>query len=435
MTSGNLAEEPLAHRDEDAIARLGTIADALLTHDREIAAPCDDSVARVIAGAPVVFRRARGYVPRAVPLARPVERPILACGALLKNTCCLAAGDRAWLGPHVGDLDNLATTTFFEQSIDRLERFTRITPGVFAHDLHPDLYSTAYARARSAGSAVAVQHHHAHVCAVMAEHGLDGPVLGLAYDGTGYGPDGASWGGELLLADAGGFTRLGTFRPLALAGGDQAVHEVWRLALALVLDAFGPAAPVDAIPVLRDRPDRDRRVIRQMVERRLNAPPAHGVGRYFDAFGALALDRPRAAYEGQVAIAWNLAARGGQSDAPYPFDIDTSGAPATVDLRETTRALVADLVDGRVPVRSLASRFHRTVVDASVQLVRMAARQHGRLPVVLGGGCFQNRELAEDLLRELSADGLQVWLPREIPPGDGGIALGQVLVAGAAAKT
>ena len=429
MTSGNLSEEPLAHRDADAFARLGSIADAWLTHDREIAAPCDDSVARVVAGSPMVFRRARGYVPRPIALARPVPAPTLACGALLKNTFCLAEGDRAWLGPHVGDLDNLATTTFFEESVARLERFTGITPRVFAHDLHPDLHSTLYAQDRAGGAAVAVQHHHAHVCAVMAEHGVDGPVLGLAYDGTGYGPDGTSWGGELLLATAEGFERVGTFRPLALAGGDQAVRDVWRLALALVQDAFGRAAPLEALPVISGRPEKEREVVRQMLGQRLHTPLAHGLGRYFDAFGALALNRPHASYEGQVAVAWNLAAAGGDDGTSYPVDLDEEGELAAVDLRETTRALVLDLLDG-VPTRLLAGRFHRTIVEASLALVRRAVLRHGRLPVVLGGGCFQNKELSEDLLRGLAADGLVAWLPRAVPPGDGGISLGQVLVAG-----
>jgi hydrogenase maturation protein HypF len=430
MTSGNLSEEPLAHRDGEALARLASIADAWLSHDRDIAAPCDDSVARVVGGAPMLLRRARGYVPRPIALKRPVPAPVLACGGLLKNTFCLAEGDRAWLGPHVGDLDNLATTTFFEEAVARMERFTRIAPQVFAHDLHPDLHSTTYARRRAEGRAAAVQHHHAHVCAVMAEHGIEGPVLGLAYDGTGYGTDGAAWGGELLLADAVGFTRLATFRPLALAGGDKAVRDVWRLALAVVLDAFGRAAPIDALPVLRDRPANERQVVQQMLERRLNSPPAHGVGRYFDAFGALVLNRPRASYEGQIAMACNQAAIGGDEGNGYPFDLDTRGDGVTVDLRDATRALVTDLLED-APVRTLAARFHRTVVNASVELVRRAVAAHGRLPVVLGGGCFQNRELAEDLVREFTRDGLAVWLPRDVPPGDGGISLGQVLVAAA----
>ncbi len=429
MTSGNLSEEPLAYRDEEALARLGGIADAWVLHDREIAAPCDDSVVRVVAGAPMIMRRARGYVPCAVRLAAPVPHPVLGCGALLKNAFCVASGDRAWLGPHVGDLDNLPTTTFFEEAVERLERFTRVVPEVFAHDLHPDLFSTHYAQRRAAGAALAVQHHHAHVAAVMAEHGLSpaDPVIGLAFDGTGYGTDGASWGGEFLVADGRGFERVATFRPLPLAGGDRAVHDVWRQALALVIDAFGRAAPLEALGVIRDRDPRERRLVEQMLSRGLNVVQAHGLGRYFDAFGSLALNRPWSRFEGQVAVAWNHAARGVDAYAPYPYDLDTSGACLQVDLRETTRAVVLGFFDD-VPAGELSSRFHRTIIEASVDVVRRVAARHGRLPVVFGGGCFQNRLLTEGLLRRLAGEH-RVLVPREVPPGDGGIALGQVLVA------
>jgi hydrogenase maturation protein HypF len=429
MTSGNLSEQPLAYRDQEALDRLAGLADGWLVHDREIAAPCDDSVVRVVAGAPMVMRRARGYVPRAIHLSTPVPRPVLGCGALLKNTFCLARGDRAWLGPHVGDLDNLATTTFFEEAVERMERFTRVTPEVFAHDLHPDLHSTHYAQRRAGDAAVPVQHHHAHVAAVMAEHGLDGPVIGLAFDGTGHGPDGASWGGEFLVADATAFERVATFRPVSLAGGDRAVHDVWRLAMALLLDAFGRAAPLDALPVIRDRDPRERQVVEQMLARHLNVVRAHGLGRYFDAFGSMVLNRPWSSYEGQVAVEWNHAAAQSGVAGAYPYDLDSTGTCLQVDLRETTRALVLDAIEG-VPAAVLSSRFHRTIVDSSVDVVRQAAARHGPLPVVLGGGCFQNRLLTEGLVREL-APGFRVFVPREVPPGDGGLALGQVLVASA----
>ena len=431
MTSGNASEEPLAHRDEDAVVRLAGLADVLLAHDRDIAAPCDDSVARVIGGAPMVFRRARGYVPRPIVLRRPVPRPVLACGALLKNTFCLAAGDRAWLGPHVGDLDGLATAAFFEDGIERLCRFTRVEPEVFAHDLHPDLHSTHYARARGGDRAVGVQHHHAHVAAVMAEHGLDGPVIGVAYDGTGHGEDGAAWGGEVLLADAARYERLFTFRPLAQAGGDLATTQVWRLALALVMDACGAGVQPEDLPLFTQVAAGERAVVRQMLERGVNAPPAHGVGRYFDAFGALGLARPRSHYEGQVAVAWNHAAGPLEGVAPWPFDFDSAAAVPQVDLRAAVRAFVTALLGGDA-VATLSARFHATVVAATAALVRRAAAAHGRRPVVLGGGCFQNALLTEGLVAALAPD-FDVWLPREAPPGDGGLSLGQVLVAAARA--
>src|SRR5512137_2583785 len=253
MTSGNLSDEPIAYRDEDALRRLGGIADLFLVHDREIEARADDSVARVVAGRAVVLRRARGFVPRAVPVTRPFPRPLLACGAHLKNVFCLAARSEATLGPHVGDLENLEVLRSFEESEARLERSLRIRPDVIAHDLHPAYLSTRYALERSRREgipAVAVQHHHAHAAAAMAEHALDGPVLALTWDGTGLGTDGAAWGGELLLARYGGFERLATFRPIPLAGGDRAVREPWRLALVALDQAYEARAPDEALPAL-----------------------------------------------------------------------------------------------------------------------------------------------------------------------------------------
>lgn len=433
MTSGNRSDEPIATDDGDARARLAPLCDALLLHDRPIATRCDDSVARVIAGAPMILRRSRGYVPRAVALRHPVARPILATGAHLKNTFCLAHGASAYLGPHVGDLDNLLAFEFFAEAVERMERLVHVRPEVIAHDLHPDYASSRYAAGRD-GEHVAVQHHHAHVAAVMAEHGLAGPVLGLAWDGSGLGTDGTSWGTELLLADAAGFQRLGTLRPIALAGGDAAVGQVWRIALALLDDAFDGAPPLDRLPVFAGVTDRDLRVVRQMIARDLNTPRVHGLGRLFDGLGALGLGRPRAHHEGQVAMAWNHAAEAappGAGLAPYPYRLDPATTPWQLDHRPLVRAAVGDLVAGVAPER-VAARFHRTIVDAGAAMVRLAAGVHGRLPVVLGGGCFQNPLITEGLLAAL-AD-LEVHVPRAAPPGDGGLALGQVLIAAAGAR-
>ncbi|HSD21251.1 MAG TPA: carbamoyltransferase HypF, partial [Anaeromyxobacter sp.] len=288
------SDQPNPFEDEDAIGRLGAIADLLLVHDRPIASRCDDSVARTIAGRPLVMRRSRGYVPRPVSVHRRFARPVLAVGAQLKNTFCLARGDEAVLGPHVGDLDALETYAAFEGAIARLEEFLALTPEVVACDLHPLYLSTRYARERATALGVPlveVQHHHAHAAAAMAEHGLDGPVLALAWDGTGLGTDGTAWGGELLLAERGRFERLATFRPLALAGGDRAIREPWRIALAAVLDAFGPDAPVERLPLFRAVAPGELAVARRLLETGLNTPRAHGAGRAFDAAGALALGR------------------------------------------------------------------------------------------------------------------------------------------------
>jgi hydrogenase maturation protein HypF len=428
MTSGNVSDEPLAYRDGEALERLGSIADVFLTHNREIETRCDDSVARVIARQPVLLRRSRGYVPRPVPVRRPFALPVLACGAHLKNTFCFGLGDAAYLGPHIGDLETLETVRSYEAAIERMERFLRVRPEIVAHDLHPGYHSTGYALQRSEAIRIGVQHHHAHVASAMAEHGLEGPVLGVAYDGTGYGGDGTAWGGELLLATAARFERLATFRPIPLAGGDTAIRQVWRLALAVLDDAFGGDAPAEAIPLFGRVARHEQAVVRQMIARGVQAPLAHGVGRYFDALGALVLGRSRSSYEGQVALAWNLAADPAETGR-YRFEIDFAAAPWQLDLRPLVRDAVGDLLAGRTAA-TISGRFHNTLAAATAVLVRETARRTGRLPVVLTGGCFQNARLAEGVLAELAAE-FDVRLHREVPPGDGGVSLGQALVADA----
>jgi hydrogenase maturation protein HypF len=423
MTSANPSDEPICADNAEAVARLGAIADALLVHDRAIATRCDDSVARVIAGTPTLLRRSRGYVPRPVALARPVAQPVLAVGAQLKNTFCIATGDNAYLGPHIGDLDNLAALEFFEAAVARMEDILCVRPEVIAHDLHPGYASTQYARQRSAVHCVAVQHHHAHIASAMAEHGLAGPVIGIAYDGTGYGPDGTAWGGELLLAGYESFERLATFRPVALAGGDLAIREPWRIALAMLDDAFGDDAPLDRLAVFARVPPKALAVVRGMVRGEINAPRARGIGRFFDGIGALVLVRGAATYEGQVAVAWNLVAAHGDHGR-YPFACDRG----EIDLRPLVRAVIADLLSGIAPA-VISARFHDTLIAATIDRARAAIAAHGRLPVVLTGGAFHNPRLAEGIAGAL-AD-LEVYRHGEVPPGDGGIALGQAVIGDA----
>ena len=384
-------------KDAEALARLGGIADLFLTHDRAIENRCDDSVARVIAGRPTVFRRSRGYVPRAVRLRLSVRRPVLACGAHLKNTFCLAAGDEAWLGPHVGDLDNLEAAPAFEEPVERLQRFVGIRPEVIAHDLHPDYFSTRYALARPEASKVAVQHHHAHVASAMAEHGLEGPVLGLACDGTGYGADGTAWGGELLLVrDAAPSERLATLRPLPLAGGDLAIRDVWRIALAALDDAFDGAPPLERLRLFDAVPARDVAVVRQMIAtgRPLAARPRRRPLLRRDR-----APRPRAA-AGELRRAGRPRVepgRGRVRDGVLPVRPrrETAASPRR-DLRPIVRAAVGDLSAGlaRTGLGPLPRQHGRR---------RGGARASGRgraraLPVVLTGGCFQNARLAESVL-------------------------------------
>jgi hydrogenase maturation protein HypF len=439
MTSGNLSEEPIARTDAEARERLSSIADLLLLHDREIETRADDSVARVVRGRPLLLRRSRGYVPRGVRVPSPFARPVLACGALLKNAFCLGVGDEAHLGPHVGDLENLETMESFEASVARMERFLRVRPEVLAHDLHPEMLSTTYAVRRAAREgllAVAVQHHHAHVASAMAENGLEGPVLGLAWDGTGLGADGAAWGGELLLASYRGCERVGTLRPIRLPGGDAAVRQPWRLALSMLADAFGPGlagVPLEGLAVFRGR-EREVEAVRSMLAAGVNCPAAHGAGRWFDAVGALALARPVARYEGQVAMALDAAAGAGTGDGaePYPVEVDRTPAVPELDLRPLARAVLGDVVLGRPP-GLVSARFHAALAAGATALVEQAAARHGRLPVVLTGGVFQNARLAEGVALRLTPRH-EVYLHSFVPPGDGGIALGQALVADAALR-
>ena len=448
MTSGNVTDEPMAITNRDALAHLRDIADLFIVHDRDIETRVDDSVARIIDGAPVILRRARGYVPRGIEIDGSFEEPILAVGADLKNTFCLGSGNAAFLGPHIGDLESVETLRSFEAAVAGMKEFVGVAPHVVAHDLHPEYFSTRYALAQQGVETIAVQHHHAHIAAAMAEHRLNEAVIGVAYDGTGYGTDGTAWGGEILIANFESFERFATFRPIALAGGDQAIRQPWRIALALLDDAFDGEPPLHAIPLFRPMHHRAIDAIRRMIKRGLNAVPARGVGRYFDAFGAFAMGHPDARYEGEVAFLWNMiaeAGEGGQYDYDLRFEVRSSNeevrsgglpllrssfAPRTsnfleIDLRSAVRQAVNDLIAG-VSAAIISARFHNTIAAATIDVVRAAIEAKGSMPVVLGGGCFQNARLVESISREL-----RVFMNRQIPPGDGGIALGQALVANA----
>jgi hydrogenase maturation protein HypF len=357
--------------------------------------------------------------------------PILAAGALLKNTFCIGVGDRAYPGPHIGDLDNLASFDAYTAAIDRMERYLRVEPAVLAHDLHPDYLSTRYATSREGVSTIGVQHHHAHVASVMAEHALNGPVIGVAFDGTGYGTDGSAWGGEILLTWLDRFERIATLRPIALAGGDTAIREPWRLAVAILDDAFDGAIPSRALTRLGGVSGDQVETVRRMIATGLHAPLAHGAGRYFDAVAALVLRRPYAAFEGQLALALNGAAADDEGGG-YAFVIDHSAQPWSIDLRLMVEAIVEDLA-ARVPVSAIAARFHNTLAEATALAIESAAAAYGTVPVALSGGCFQNPRLTESLMARLSPR-FRVYLNRRVPPGDGGIALGQAAVAAAVVK-
>lgn len=428
MTSGNHSGEPIVHRVADAPARLGGVVDLILAHDRVVERPCDDSVARIAAGAPIVLRRARGFVPRAIRLARPVRCPVLAVGSQWSNTACVAVGDRAWPGVHVGDLDSPESVDFLERSIEDLLGWLGVRPELVAHDLHPHYESTRLAQRLPGVRQVAVQHHHAHLASVLAEHREVGPVLGLVWDGTGLGHDGTGWGGELLLGGLAAVQRLGTFRPLRLAGGDRAMREVWRASLAALDDAFGGDPPLEALALFREVGSAQRDAVRAVLGSGVACPIAHGVGRLFDAVGALLLAQPQASFQGELAMALEAAARG-RSGQTYPYALDCARTPWQLDWRPALRALVSDLLAGR-PRYEIAQRFHGTLVDAGAALVREASRRYGLRTVALSGGCFQNRILVEGLIAGLGREH-EILRHAQLPPGDGGLSLGQALAADA----
>ncbi|MFF4563931.1 carbamoyltransferase HypF [Streptomyces sp. NPDC001435] len=429
MTSGNVSGEPIVTDDAEALERLAPLADAWLTHDRPIHVPCDDSVVRVCDGKPLVVRRARGYAPLPLDLPVPV-RPALAVGGDLKNTLCLGEGRRAWLSAHIGDMDDLATQRAFERAVGQLQSITPVRPALLVADRHPGYRSARWASRNADGRPVVrVQHHHAHVASAMAEHGLDGsrPVLGVAFDGTGYGDDGAVWGGEFLLADYDGFTRFGHLAYVPLPGGDAAVHRPYRMALAH-LRAAGIDWSADLACVAHCPPG-ELSVLARQLERNLNCVPTSSMGRLFDAVSSLAGVCQLAGYEARAAVELEAAAlQASREDAAaYAFAL-LDGEPVRADPAPVLSAVVADLRAGVDPA-SVAARFHRAVADLVHRVCLRARERYGVDTVALTGGVFLNSPLSSACTRALDADGFTVLRHHLVPPGDGGLALGQLMVA------
>jgi hydrogenase maturation protein HypF len=418
MTSGNVSEEPIAFTDDDARQRLHPIADLLLVHDRPIETRTDDSVVRVAAGRRMSLRRSRGYVPAALTLPGGTPRPLLACGAELKNTFCVANGDRAWVSHHIGDLANYETLRSFTEGIEHFQRLFAVAPEVVAHDLHPEYLSTKYALEREGAELVGVQHHHAHLAACLAEHGESGPAVGAIYDGTGYGLDGTVWGGELLVGDGADFRRVGSLRAVPLPGGERAIREPWRMALSWLR-----AAGVETAALV----DRERwEVVGRMLDTGLRSPPTSSVGRLFDAVAALCgIHSEAVSYEGQAAIELEAACESSERGA---YELPVAGLE--LDARSLVAAVVRDLGAG-VEVPVVASRFHNALARATVEACTVAASGADTDLVVLSGGVFQNRRLLEATVAGVEAAGLRALVPERLPPGDGGISYGQAAVAAA----
>jgi hydrogenase maturation protein HypF len=418
MTSANPADEPLVVDNDEAVRRLAHIADAFVVHDRDIAARCDDSVVRASASGAAFVRRARGYSPRAIRLPRVVP-PVLATGAWLKNTVCATRADEAFLSPHVGDLETAATCEAFAASIEHLLSILEVEPRAVAHDLHPDFWSTRFAvdfAQRRGIPAVAVQHHHAHIAAVAAEHRVDEPVLGLALDGVGLGSDGTPWGGELLRVDGGAFKRLGHLAALRLPGGDRAAREPWRMA-ASVLHALGRGAEI------AQRFPQAGAVVERMLAQGTRSPFTTSAGRWFDAAAGLLGIRTKCAFEGQAAMQLEALAT-----AHGPVRPDANLWSVTHDGTLDLLPLAARLADLHDPAYG-AALFHATLVQALDEWVAEAALGEGIGTVALGGGCFMNAILSTGLRESLAHRGLTVLEARQAPANDGGIALGQAWIA------
>lgn len=425
MTSGNRSDEPIAIGNEDARSRLHGIADLLVLHDRDIRVRCDDSVVRLAGAAPVFVRRSRGYAP--APLTLPFECPaeILAVGGQMKNTFALGRDRHAFISHHVGDLDDLLALEAYERDVALYERLFDVTPGAVAHDLHPDYASTRLALGRTGVTLVGVQHHHAHIASCMAEHGLTGDVIGVAWDGAGFGADGHVWGGEFLAGGYSTVTRAAHLRYVAMPGGDRAARDPWRMALAHQQDALvepaGPSlATVSAV---------ERAAVIRMLARGINAPLTSSAGRLFDAVASLCGLHERTSFEGQAAMSLESLAESSADRAAYAYEILDSD-PLVVDTRPMIRAIVADR-ESHAGAATIARRFHTTLAEIIAAVCLRLRERTGLNRVAVSGGVFLNGILADEVQSRLTALTFEVYQHRLVPPGDGGLSLGQLAVAAA----
>ena len=426
LTSGNVSDEPITYRDDDATLRLAGIADAFLGHDRPIHRRVDDSVVRVIGGRPVPTRRSRGYVPSPVLLHRPFPRHVLACGAELKNTFCLAKGRHAFVSHHIGDLENYETLRSYTEGIEAFRALFAVDPEVVVHDLHPEYLSTKYAVDLEGVEILGVQHHHAHLASCLADNGVDGPVIGVAFDGLGFGTDATLWGGEVLVADLCDYQRVGQFEAVPMPGGAAAIREPWRMAAAYLDMAFAGRTP-EHLDVVR-RNERRWADVLAAARAGINAPRTSSVGRLFDAVAAVAGVRDAVNYEGQAAI--ELEQRADLSEkGSYPIAVG-DGAVLLVRGADLVRAVVDDLGAG-ASIPTVSGRFHNTLTRVIVEFCARVRGRTGLGSVALSGGVFQNVLLVERTAAGLVAEGFEVLTHSRVPTNDGGISLGQAAVAGA----
>ncbi|MDT7543420.1 MAG: hydrogenase maturation protein HypF [Acidobacteriota bacterium] len=430
MTSGNVSDEPISYEDEDAMRRLNNIADYFLFHDRRIHVRTDDSVARVFAGREIVLRRSRGYAPAPVKVNFKFEREILACGAELKNTFCLARDRHAFVSHHIGDLENLETLRSFEQGIEHYKRLFHLHPEVIAYDLHPEYLSTKYALALDEGQTkIGVQHHHAHIASCMADNQIEGEVIGVAMDGLGFGTDGRMWGGEFFVADFLEAERIAHLDYIPMAGGARAIREPWRMAASYLYRTFGDNFLNLNLPFVRDMDRKAWTTLRRMIATQTNSPETSSMGRLFDAVSSLLGLRNVVNYEGQAAIELEMIVDHTCTQG-YEFELDAG----VIKAESVIRRAVEDLLDRRSP-QEVSAKFHLGVVQLIGTIARRARDERRLNRVVLSGGVFQNMFLLERVCRLLKGDNFEVFTHSRVPTNDGGISLGQAVVAGARLAT
>ncbi|MDH4269475.1 MAG: carbamoyltransferase HypF [Dehalococcoidia bacterium] len=441
MTSGNLSEEPIARDNDEALRRLSGIVDYFLIHNRDIYSRYDDSVAIVERGTGQLVRRARSYAP--YPIRLPFKtRQVLGCGAEEKNTFCLTKDNYAFLSQHIGDMENMETLEHFQSTLSLYKRLFHIEPEIIAHDLHPDYLATKYARelGESGMKLIPVQHHHAHIASCMADNGLESPVIGVAFDGTGMGADGNIWGGEFLVADYRSFRRAGHLEYLPLPGGAAAIKRPRRTAIGYILTLLGENALSRDLPVMREADDMEREIIKRQIARKINSPLSSSMGRLFDAVSALLGIRGEIDYEGQAAVELEMAAYSGviamnvsdkaisHAQEHYPYRIVEDEGIRIVRLKDLLSAVIEDLRQG-VSKGRISVKFHNTVAQMINETCQSIADETGIIQVALSGGVFQNRLLLKKSISLLESSGFQVFTHRQVPCNDGGISLGQAVIA------
>jgi len=434
MTSGNIAEEPIVTDNEDARNRLSLLVDAFLMHDRDIRQRCDDSVVRVATDVRQHVRRSRGFVPSPILLRNPATHRILACGGEMKNCVALSRGDSVFLSQHIGDLDNPSAYEFFQKTVAHLKRLFEIDPEIIACDLHPEYLSTKWAREQQGVRVIPVQHHHAHFASVLAEHELNGPTIGIILDGTGLGTDGTIWGGEIISGSAAGFTRHAWLEPMPMPGGTAAIRHPWRMALAHLYRMFGTDVSKCELQTIGRRSPHEIDVLLRMIDTGVNSPLTSSCGRLFDAVASMLDVREEITYDAQAAIELEtLALSCPSKEVEYDEAVSSAMPQGSLALNPLINCLVRD-IRNNVRYSTIALRFHHTVVAMFVRAVEDVRKNTGISSVALSGGCMHNKLLLDGLRKQLSGRGFEVFTNQQVPPNDGGLALGQILVADAIAS-